>query len=727
MWKFGERDILKSLLITTTIASAAGAVGAGFSTNAAEAAESAKSQMVLEEITVTSRKREERLQDVPDSIKVLTSQQLEVANVTNLTGFVKLTPNLIVRDTFRSNETFLTMRGISSAQGSLPPVAFVVDGVQYGSNDFINQDLIDIERIEILRGPQGALYGQGAIAGAINIVTKEPTNEFEGFGKLTYGNGTTFRAAGAVSGPIVEDQLFARVSGYYKYSDGLIYNHYLDTHVDDIDQWSGRGQLIYKGENLQVRLQGSYMDGTGSCCYLDHAPRDDAGINFNFIDGNGNYVSVDDVDKPGPDTNIKGETWDTLYNASLKIDYDFDGVTLTSVSAYNHILQHLYADADYTSASAVVQDDRFKSNVYNQELRLTSNDDSSVRWIVGGFYQKRTEWLEAIVGSEPADPYDIAALVPDVVHIDRETRSKLWALFGSADIDLADDVTLTLAGRYDHDKQESFDNGNIADTFAEATFKKFQPKAVLSYDWTDDFMVYTSYAQGFRTGGFTPDTKFDNEVTKNYEIGFKSTLLDGMLSLNGAAYHIDYTNQQVSFVNFYYDEHGDFQVARGTINIARSRVDGMELELSAAPTEKLRVFAGVGVSDSVALEVDPNVLVPEDQINAVLGNKSPFVPAFTFNLSATWTEPVSDSMDLIIYGDYRREGNFYHDIANNVKTGAHNYINGKIALESVDGWSFGVWGENLLNSRVATYVNPSSGVRHPNRPRSYGVEASFRF
>jgi iron complex outermembrane receptor protein len=240
-------------------------------------------------------------------------------------------------------------------------------------------------------------------------------------------------------------------------------------------------------------------------------------------------------------------------------------------------------------------------------------------------------------------------------------------------------------------------------------------------------MVYTSYAQGFRTGGYTQTGKFDNEVTKNYELGFKSTLLDGMLSLNGAAYHIDYTNQQVSFVNFYYDENGDFQVARGVINIARSRVDGMELELSAAPTEKLRVSAGIGVSDSVALEIDPNPLVPADQINSVIGNKSPFVPAFTFNLSGTWTEPVSDSMDLIIHGDYRREGNFYHDIANNVKTGAHNYINGKIALESVDGWSFGVWGKNLLNSRVATYVNPSSGVRQPNQPRTYGVEASFRF
>ncbi len=687
------------------------------------AAEPEKAAWAMDEIVVTSRKREERLQEVPDSVVVLTSQQLEVSNVNGLRDFVNLTPNLFVRDTFRSNESFLTMRGISSAQGALPPVAFVVDGVQYGSNDFINQDLIDVERIEVLRGPQGALYGQGAIAGAINIVTKDPTNDFEGFGKVSYGRGDTLRVAGALSGPIVEDQLYARVTGYYKYSNGLIHNNYLDKKVDGIDQWSGRGQLYYKGESLKIRLQGGYTRGTGSCCFLDKAPHD-GNFNYNFIDANGNYVSVDDVTNPGTMTNIEGKTWDRLSNLSLKIDYDFDGVTVTSISGYNHVYQHAYADADYTSASAVVQDLTFKTNVYNQELRFTSNSDGAFHWMFGGYYQKRKENQHILVGNEPADPYDMDSLVPNILNSDLHIRSKLWALFATADYDITDKLTFTVAGRYDHDAQDSVDSINPLATAKSATFKKFQPKAVVSYDWNDSIMTYISYAQGFRPGGYTVTGQFDNEVTKNYEIGFKSTLLDGMLTLNGAAYHIDYYNQQISFVDM-----NSTPPIRGVINVARSRVDGMELELAANPSEKLQVSAGLGVSDSVALEIDPNPpLVPVAAVNSIIGNKSPLVPSFTFNLAATWTEPVGDNLDLVIHGNYRREGSFYHTLNNVIKSGAHNYINGKVALESDSGWSVGVYGKNLLGSRVALYVSPTfTGNRMPNQPASYGVEASFKF
>ena len=709
-------------LLASTIL-AAGTV----TTTPAFAAEPEKAAWAMDEIIVTSRKREEKLQDVPDSVVVLSSQQLEVSNVNGLRDFVMLTPNLTVRDTFRSNESFLTMRGISSAQGALPPVAFVVDGVQYGSNDFINQDLIDVERIEVLRGPQGALYGQGAIAGAINIVTKDPTNDFEGFGKVSYGRGDTLRAAGSLSGPLVEDQLYARVSGYYKYSNGLIHNNYLDKKVDGIDQWSGRGQLYYKGESLKIRLQGGYTRGTGSCCFLDKAPF--AGslaggdLSYNFIDANGNYVSVDNVGTPGTMTNIEGKTWDRLSNLSLKVDYDFDGVTVTSISGYNHVRQHAYADADYTSASIMVQDLTFKTNVYNQELRFTSNSDGAFHWMFGGYYQKRKENQHILVGTEPADPYDRESLVPNALNSDLHIRSKLWALFATADYDVTDKLTFTLAGRYDHDAQDSVDSVRPLTTTKSATFKKFQPKAVVSYDWNDSIMTYISYAQGFRPGGYTVTGQFGNEVTKNYELGFKSNLFDGLMVLNAAAYHIDYYNQQISFVDM-----NTTPPVRGVINVARSRIDGMELELTARPTDKLNLSAGLGVSDSVALEIDPSALVPVASVNGIIGNKSPLVPAFTFNLAATWTEPVSDNMDLIIHGDYRREGAFYHTLDNRIKSGAHNYINGKIALESGDGWSIGVYGKNLLNTRVALYVSPTySGNRMPNQPRSYGVEASYRF
>src|SRR5690606_19244520 len=362
-------------------------------------------------------------------------------------------------------------------------------------------------------------------------------------------------------------------------------------------------------ENLKVNLQGGYTRGTASCCFLDKAPfagsLADGNLSYNFIDANGKYVNLDDVDTPGAMTNVQGKTWDRLHNVSLKLDYDFDGVTVTSISAYNRVLQHAYADADYTPGSGAVQDLTFRTNVYNQELRLTSNGDGPFRWMFGGYYQKREENQHILVGPEPADPYDMAALVPSILNSDLFINSKLWAVFATVDYDVTEKLTLTLAGRYDHDKQNSVDMENPVATAKAATFKKFQPKAVLSYDWNDDIMTYASYAQGFRPGGYTVTGQFDNEVTKNYEIGCQSTMVDGLMTLNAAAYHIDYFNQQISFVDM-----NSTPPVRGVINVARSRIDGMELEVSARPTDKLNLSAGIGVSDSVALEIDPSPLVP---------------------------------------------------------------------------------------------------------------------
>ncbi len=726
MWKVGVNKILRSLLVTTTMASAAGAIGAGSAFAAEQAASS--NNMVLEEITVTARKREEKLQDVPDSIVVLTAEKLELTNTNTLHDFVRLTPNLFVRETFRPNETFLTMRGISSAQGSLPPVAFIVDGVQYGSNDFINQDLLDVQRIEVLRGPQGALYGQGAIAGAINIVTKQPSNDFEAFIKGTYGNGNATRIAATLSGPIVKDRWFARVSAYYKYSDGLIYNHYLKKDIDSVDMASGRLKLDYRGDRLKIQINGSYTKGNQSCCFLDHAPHD-ANFNYNFVDANGVYHSVDDVNEPGPDTDIQGKTWDTFGTVSLKVDYDFDGFTATSISGYNHVLEDAYGDADYSSNPAVAQDLHFRTNVVNQELRFTSNDSGRVHWIFGSYYQERSENQDILVGNEPPAPFgkEPGHLDP-FLHIDTHDKRKLWSLFGTADIDITNDLTLTLAARYDHDQQHSEDF-QLDGSYKEATFKKFQPKAVLSYHWTPDFLIYTSYATGFRPGGYSQNQQFDNEVTKNYEIGFKSTVMDGLLSVNGAAYHIDYQNQQISFVQFMFDDSapGGFIVQKGVVNVKRSQVNGMELEMVAQPTDRLNLSMGIGVSDSVAKEIEPNILFSAESINSLIGNKSPLVTTYTFNLGGTYTQPVTGNMDLVLRADFRQEGPYYHDLGNTVKSSAHNYLSGRLALESTAGWVVAVYGRNLTNSRAALYVNPVSGVRMPNQPRSYGVEASFRY
>ena len=662
----------------------------------------------IEEIVVTSRKRVENLQDVPEAITAFSERQLELAKVESLRDFVDLTPNLMMRETFRSNESFLTLRGLSSAQGGLPPVSFVVDGVQLGSNDFINQDILDVERIEVLKGPQGALYGQGAIAGAIVVTTKAPGNEPEFHIKGSYGKGDSYRVAASASTPIVEDKLFLRVSGYYRDRDGLIDN-VRGENIDFSDEGSVRVRIRYDGDNLDANLRGSYTEGDGACCQQDRLPRD---ANRQILPG----VNIDDVDNPGPSSDILGTSDTSFRDISLKLDYDFESFTLTSITGYAEVRQSVFGDADFAPVPFVKQDLAFNTDVFNQEVRLTSDSDTRWQWIVGGFYQDRQERQPVFVGA--ATP---GAPVPAVIlDLDNEINSESWAVFGQMSYAVTEKLEGLVALRYDEDDQDTIDKNNPA-YFKEASFDQLQPKAQLSYRWTDDILTYFTYSTGFRAGGFTQNTRFDNEETDNFEIGLKGTFLDRRLVVNASAFHIDYSNQQLSFVVF------DNNVAqRGVVNIPATDIDGLELELQALPVEGLNVSFGVGIADSVVKEIaalDPAL----GDVSGAEGNRSPFVPSFTFNGSLTYTYPLYDRMDLVLHADYRRRGNYYFDLNNDLQTATRDFVDGRIALEA-DNWFIALWGRNLTDGRYATRVSATgSALRNQNQPRSYGVEAGFSF
>lgn len=681
------------------------------------------------DIVVTATKRATRLQEVPDSIKVLDSVQLENANVQNLRGFVQLTPNLLVRETFRSNETFLTMRGISSAQGALPPVAFVVDGVQLGSNDFINQDLLDVDRIEVLRGPQGALYGQGAIAGAINIVSKAPTNDLSVYAKGSYGNANTVRLAGSVGGAIVNDILFAKVSGYYKRSDGLIKNN-AGQRITPYDQGNIRGQINFRSGEFSLLAFGSYTDGTGNCCIQDIVNKRQNGVvvpGYRTLTGAYTLVDVDDVTgNPGPTSNVLGKSWDRLVNAGLKADYDFGPATLSLITGYNYVRQHIYGDADYTAPSSgvtqIVQDIPFTTRVFNQEARLTSNGDGPFKWLIGAFYQRRKEIQDIAVGLDPGSPLnrEPGNITTFVLRQNNVTRSKSYAFYGTASYDITERLQVAGALRYDHDSQSAV-NTLLAGSTKSRVFTQPQPKVQLSYKFDRDLLLYSSYSIGFRSGGYSQNSAFDNELTKNYEVGMKSTLFNGAAVLNASVFHIDYQNQQISFVQL------QPVVLRQVVNIDKTSIDGFELEITAQPTKEFTVSAGVGVVDTTIRAISSNTLTTGLDLTALIGNKSPMVTPLTFNASFDYVTPLSGDIEMLVHGDYRREGGYNFDLANTIRTGTQDTVNGKIALRT-GGLEFGVWANNLTDNRYATNVGVTGiPYRYPNMPRSYGLELTFKY
>ena len=664
---------------------------------------------VIEEVVITARRREESLQEIEESITAFTANDIENSRIETLRHVVDLTPNIIVRETFRSNETFITMRGISTAQGGLPAASFIVDGVQLGGNEFINQDLFDIERIEILRGPQGALFGQGAIAGAVNVVTKAPSNETEAFLKAVYGNESSGRIAGAFSTPIVEDSWYFRLAGYYRESDGLLEN-VRGENMDESDGASIRARLMHEGERLRLSLRGSLTDESGGAAMQDRP----------VLGTDGNPIAPDDIDNPGPTSNIIGREDTDFADVSLRIDYEFPSGTLTSITAYADAGQDVYGDADFGPVDVVIQDLGFSSEVFSQELRFASRPDHPLRWLAGAFYQERDELVDVFVAFTANSPIN-----PNVTILDQhnETRSESFAFFGQLDYDITERMELTLGLRYDEDDQTTVNRLNPGPTAAGATFDKVQPKVQLSYRWADPYMSYATYSEGFRSGGFTQNELFDNEETRNYELGFKGTFADGRLVANASVFHVDYVNQQLSFVIF---DQGVAQ--RGVLNLSDTDINGFELELMARPIENLRVDLGIGYIDSEIKEADTAALVALGITAPVGGNRSPLVPELTLNARATYIQPISQGLDLVVHTDFRRRGNYYFDPFNEIRTATRNFINSSVRFES-DSWSIGIWGRNLGNARHATNISIGSSNRNriQNQPRSYGVEATYRF
>lgn len=668
------------------------------------------------DIVVTSRMRSERLRDIPESITAFSAQQIERAGIQNVKDFVSLTPNITMLPSFRQGVFNLTSRGDSTPQGGDSPIVVNFDGVQAPALDIINQDLFDIERIEVLKGPQGALYGQGASAGAINIYTRRPGNMFEGFAKASYGNGNTRRLAAGLSGPLVKDHIFLRVAGYTKQSDGLIDNVTLGTKADFLKDFGARGRLIATYGAFTADLRASYSKTISGLAYETVIPAD---ANGHFdLDGSSYRIA----------SNLPSREQIRLFTTSLKLDYDLPGGTLTSVTGYSQSRQAGFGDLDFTPAQILTQDVGFRVNAVNSELRFTSKAVGPLHYVVGAFYQSR-RFLNIVqiptylddggpVPTNLADPRLRGPLALDSRDI---TKSRSWALFANATYALAHHLELTLAARYDNDRRtaESLTAGPVSTL--SRTFARLQPKVSLGYHPDDHILVYATFGQGFRSGSFNAylanaERLIKAEVTDNYEAGTKVALLDNRLTFDASVYHVDFRNRPF----YYYLANGN-DSSQNIVTIDTATSDGVELEVSARPTDALSVQASYGVVIGRVGRFQGGT--------AFTGNQLPDTPTYTANLSTDYTVPLGDSLKAVLRVAVRRQGQIYYDLANAVSVAPKTFVDLKATLMRGP-WSLAGFVSNLGNERFSTNYTPTaSGVAYaqPNQPRSYGVELSTKF
>jgi iron complex outermembrane receptor protein len=726
----------------------AAAMGLALASGTASAQQAEAGAGQLEEIVVTALKREQRLQDVPASLTAFTAETLERANVSRPMDFINATPNLSAVEANNAGDLRITIRGDAQALNTDPPVAVVVDGVVLTGATGLNKDLLDVQQIEVLKGPQGYLYGRNAISGAINITTQAPGETFQGKARIGAGNGDTAYASVAASGPLVPGVLGISAAASVRNTEGFYRDITTGYKVDPYTEKSGRVRVDWTPTEA-LRVEGSVfmsrIDGSATN-YLSQSL-------FAPLQTSSPIVSADYADAPFV-ANIRNFNKKRDDLVALRVDYTQPWGRITSVTSYEQQNNIFASDGyPYTPGNGEgTQWNQRQHKAYTEELRFTSPSDRPLRYIVGAYYAEITEtpFLLAAVGVDDAG--FVRQDAPPITSGPNQTTGfsadnidgKVWAGFANVDWDFMDRWTLTLAGRYDREEKSATDvaygvssvTGNpfsaTAGQVRSDTYKKFQPKVGLTWKPTQDTTLYASYAVGFKAGGFNAaqaftitsgraPNEYPAEQAKNAEIGAKTQWFDRRLTANVAVFHTKKDNSQL------------FQfIPQGFLNavtvIDQIKVTGGELELAAKPVDSLTVRAGLGYTDA---KIETYASNPQ-----FVGNKAPYVPDVKTSLNATWTHPVTSASTFVADVGWDHVGKVYFDAANSsyATRSALNLFNARLALEQ-EKWTLSVWGKNLsdkhYNSDVIVIFSgdplPFTQAVFKAPPRTYGVEVSMRW
>ncbi len=666
------------------------------------------------EIVVTAQNRTERLQEVPIQVSALNSEAIGDAGIKSTADALSQIANASFDrgNNYRSN--YITMRGLTQLNNADPPVAFVVDGVPQTNQESIGVALFDVERIEILKGPQGSLYGRNAVGGAINVITKEPTNDLSGFWNLAVSKGETVDASAGVSGAIVDDVLLFRVAATYKHSDGLIRNSFRGDHSDYIDHdYTFRGRLIAKpSDALKIDLRAEY----------------------NKYAAGGNYYSAvfsgDPNDFVDPQANLPGLTSGSVTDLTAKIDYDLDFATLTSISNYSDFKLSARSDGDIrnpvTSPGGFFglgfqlgQGQDLKRRIFSQEVRLVSRSDQPLRWLVGGYYLDTDRSLRSRFFFDfNGQPSQIDSPANLFLDNNEGNDNRAYAFFGQVDYDILTNLTLTGGLRYDNDRRVQTNlNSN---TVRKARFDRLQPKVTLAWKPGDNKLIYATFGTGFRSGGFNapnaPVPVFASETLSNYEAGFKTQFLDRRLTVNGAAFQTDVKNYQF----FYLDTASGAQIID---TIGKVRIRGLELELIASLADRLEASVAVGVIDSN---------IRNSVFAADIGNRAPRTVPFSTTSSLQYKPSLGGDVEGLARVEWQHFGKKYWGADNVAVQNPYDIVNARLG---VNFGQFGVYGfvRNLLNDKYyGEFFQPKySGldifIGYPGAPRSFGVEMKMSF
>lgn len=705
----------------------------------------------MEEVVVTARKRDESFQDVPVTINVFTEATIRSAGIEKPGDFIALVPNMTLVETQNAGNAFVVVRGISQARNSEPSVAVLVDGVLETNPAEFNQELFDIQQIEVLKGPQGALYGRNAIGGAIIIRTKDPSSEFEGRLKAGFGNGNSLRGQVGISGPVGNSEsLSFRASVNYYETDGYIPSTFLGGKVDPVEDLSGRLRFLWKPNDTFTGDFRLAMSDLRTRALYFVIPRDDE---LNPFSSFTTPPDANDVSSPIQIDN-EGINDRDLLNVAWKMDFNVGNGTVTSVSAYNTTEELLTGDAyDFRPAANSVfmalfgfdmnQSQWLDLETYSQEVRYTSPTEGRVRWIAGAYYVHTDRFISTgnmmDTGAGVFPVYREPRLTgnnPSTTFLADSQDNDAWAVFANATFEVTDQFEIDTAVRYDEDKRRNTTETPTAflpqppppepqaftGQVRSKTWSETQPKVTLRWQPTDDVTVYGGWSRGFRSGGFNQtgvgavadangiagvNDLFEGEVADTAELGVKAQFLGGRVNTGLSVY-------QTKSENSYFFV---FLAANSTQNLGNLDADyeGVELEVNARVTDNLDLFASYGYTNSKITDMeDPSVI----------GNEAPLVSRNTSNVGLQYRQPIGSAY-LTFRADYRHIGRTWWEPYNTTSRDPVDLVDARIGVEA-DRWSVTAWSKNLTDEDYNAEFSPG-GFLFRATPRRYGIELGYRF
>lgn len=706
---------------------------------------------IIEEVMVTAQKRTQSVQDIGIAVTAFTSQQMDELRLTQPVDLAAQTPGLDIKNTVGRSNPVITIRGVGLSDyntNNSPAAAVHVDEVYLGSNGYLSFQMFDLERVEVLKGPQGTLFGRNTTAGSVNFITNKPSEEFEADLELSYGNYNTIEAKAAVSGALTNN-LQGRIAVMRTTADG--YQDNLGTDGSsagfsrvpgvipgvplvkrdkdwgDTDVYAWRGSLAWQPSDsvdIGLSIHGS-KDESEQIVYKMITP---------------DLLGTPPVgDEFTSYSNVNPEIDAEQGGMNLRVDWDLGFATFTSLTGYEE-LERTQDEEDSSPlrlVDGVLDDDLDQTS---QEFRLTSTSDSDLLWVAG------VSWIEDTVDfSKTLDATDLLLGLATTTYVQ---EGEALAVFGQTEWQFTDTLRLTTGLRYT-DEEKTFKGGTVEEdpygtSVVGSQFPDLPIQANTRYetddisgkvglDWTptDDLLFYVSASKGFKSGGFDGSTLLDliattpfgEEVLWAYEVGFKSTFLNNTLQLNGALFYYDFEDMQVEVLR---ELPGGITESFRT-NAGKSELTGSELEAWWRPAQGWDIRAGIAYLDSEITKWDS---ADPAEAAAFEGNQVPDAPELTYNAIIRYEWSMGSDLLMSASTDFNYNDDVFKTADNDPDFAAEDFLlwNARVALSSDSGsWTVAMWGKNLSDEVYETnrnnpigWVNATYGM-----PRTYGISLDY--